>query len=53
MFEKIKCKIMVSALVLSVVSGLVAGTVVSLVEHREDIAKKCRKTFKRLDDKMF
>ncbi len=40
------------SLIISMLSGLIAGTIVSCVENRSDIAKKCKKAFRQLEDKM-
>ncbi|MFA6729376.1 MAG: hypothetical protein WCR95_00055 [Eubacteriales bacterium] len=52
MFERIKCKIIWSSIMIAVISGLVAGATVSCIENRETIAKKCKKAFKQLEDKI-
>ena len=52
MFDKIKCRLFVMSVIISMISGLIAGTIVACVENSADIAKKCKKAFRQLEDKM-
>lgn len=52
MFDRIKCRLFLMSLLISMISGFIAGSVVACVENRADIAKKCKKAFRQLEDKM-
>ena len=52
MFGKMSCKIFLMSVILSMISGLIAGTVVACVDNKTCITKKLKKAFKQLEDKM-
>lgn len=52
MFDKLKAKMIFMSVLIALISGLVAGATVSCIKNRSCIAKKCKKAFKQLEDKI-
>lgn len=52
MFDRLKFKFIMMSVIIAMISGFVAGATVACIENRQCIAKKCKKAFRQLEDKM-